>query len=281
MRTLLWLCVGLAAGVAISFGVQRALSARGDEPEPLADVEEAGAEATSTARTRRPRPLVITDVYTSDDAAQAALAEREAMERVADMILSSAVERSESSIDTGGTVAGLFVGDPPAAVDADTPTVAAPAEAEDVDPLTAAMEDEVTRVVEGFLRDAVEGRDVQAYLSALDEDFQYTFDGGTPDDIDDDIVYAGDDYRGMVAEELFDQYPTARVQLSEPYELQLQGADVATVEYDYDMSLRGPDGSRDLRGAASFLLMRGGTRGDTDAWRIVDWVDSPPQQRER
>ena len=162
MRTLLWLCVGLAAGVAISFGVQRALSARGDEPEPLADVEEAGAEATSTARTRRPRPLVITDVYTSDDAAQAALAEREAMERVADMILSSAVERSESSIDTGGTVAGLFVGDPPAAVDADTPTVAAPAETEDVDPLTAAMEDEVTRVVEGFLRDAVEGRDVQA-----------------------------------------------------------------------------------------------------------------------
>jgi len=280
----MWLCVGLAAGVAISFAIQRGLSTPADDPEPLADIEAEEAEAAeigSAERTRRPRPLVITDVYTSDEAAQAALAEREAMERVADMILSSPPERPEGSIDTSGTVAGLFDDDSPVPAEVDAPADPAAPQTEPGDPRAAALEAEVTRVVEGFLRDAVEGRDVQAYLSALDEDFQYTFDGGTPDDFDDDVVYAGDDYRGMASEELFDRYPTARVQLSEPYDLQLQGADVATVEYDYDMSLRGPNGSRDLQGAASFLLMRGGTRGDTDAWRIVDWVDSPPRQRDR
>ncbi|MBT3270856.1 nuclear transport factor 2 family protein [Candidatus Poribacteria bacterium] len=291
MRTFVWLFVGLAAGLVVAFTVQRALPTPDAAPESasedIADATEGPArivgDAVAPASTRREAPLVITDVYTTDEAAQRALDEREAMARVAEVIFSSDAERPEAAIQTSGTTAGLFASD--AGVDTgpgqqDTSaTLPGPDEAP-VDPVTAALQQEVTRVVEGFLRDAVEGRDVQAYLTALDEDFRYTFDGGTPADDIDDVVYEGDDYRDMVVGELFEQFPVADVTLSDPYELVLRGADAATVEYDYDMSLRGPGNSRDLAGSASFLLMRGGTRGDTDAWRIVDWVDSPPRSRE-
>ena len=291
MRTFVWLSVGLAAGLVIAFAVQRTLPASGTAPESAVETvgettaDDADTAGAATVPTRRPAPLVITDVYTTDEAAQAALDEREAIARVAEMILAPEPQRPEAGIDTSGTIAGLFS----AGSDADTTAGGqdtsaafqdAPAE-EPVDPVTAALQQEVTRVVEGFLRDAVEGRDVQAYLTALDDDFRYTFDGGTPADDIDDVVYEGDDYREMVVGQLFEQFPMADVTLSDPYELVIRGADAATVEYDYDMSLRGPDGSRDLAGTASFLLMRGGTRGDTDAWRIVDWVDSPPRSRDR
>ncbi len=275
MRTFLWLCIGLAAGLAISFAVQRILS----NPDSPADVVEDDADADATvgaARAPRRAPaLVITDVYTTDEAAQAALDEREAIDRVVDAILSSEPRRPESGITTSGTIAGLF--ESSAAADMAVEETATEA----IDPYTAALEQEVVSVVEGFLRDAIESRNVQAYLTALDEDFRYTADGGTPADTADDVVFDGDEYREMAASQLFEGYPIADVTLSPPYELVVQGADMATVQYDYEMSLRGPEGSRDLAGAASFLLMRGGTRGDTDAWRIVDWVDSPPRSRER
>ncbi len=278
MRTWLWLCVGLAAGLAISFAVQRTLSTP-DPPTALVDdADEAEVDLDALPPAYRPPPLVITDVYTTDEAAQAALEEREAMRRVAEAILSSPPERAESGVSTSDTIAGLFASDS-AAPTQDTASLAG--EEPPVDPVTAALEQEVTRVVEGFLRDAIEGRDVQAYLTALDEDFRYTADGGTPGDATDDVVYDGDDYRDMAVEQLFEGYPLADVTLSPPYELELKGADVATVQYDYEMSLRGPEGSRDLAGVASFLLKCGCTQGVTDAWRSGVWVDSPPRARAR
>ncbi|MDA1190989.1 MAG: hypothetical protein O3A46_04810, partial [Candidatus Poribacteria bacterium] len=136
---------------------------------------------------------------------------------------------------------------------------------------------QVVDLVEGFLRDAVITRNVQAYLSVLDDEFQYTFDNGTPTNLDDDRIFNAEEYEQVAVSQLFDRNNRANVALSPPRRFEQLQPDVASISYDYDMNLIGSsNNNRRMSGTASFLLVRGGTSGDSVSWRILEWVDSPP-----
>lgn len=132
----------------------------------------------------------------------------------------------------------------------------------------------VIATVEGALREAVMRRDVQAFLSALDEGFQYSHDRGTPENPDDDFLIQGDDvYQEIVMNRLFrpgDQ--EAIVEMSRPRDFQMAD-DVAVISYDYGMAFRGQTGGRQSVGTAQIYVTR--ARDGSDAWRIIGWSDGP------
>ncbi len=132
----------------------------------------------------------------------------------------------------------------------------------------------VIATVEGALREAVMRRDMQAFLSSLDEGFQYSHDRGTPENPDDDFLIQGDDvYREIVMNRLFrpdDQ--EAIVEMSRPRDFQMTD-NVAVITYDYGMAFRGQTGDRQNIGSAQIYVTR--ARDGSDAWRIISWSDGP------
>ena len=132
----------------------------------------------------------------------------------------------------------------------------------------------VIATVEGALREAVVRRDVQAFVAALDTEFQYSHDRGTPQNPDDDILLQGEDaHREIVMNRLFHPEATqAIVQMSRPRDFQMS-ENVAVVTYDYGMAFRGAAGDRPDLGTAEFYVTR--ARDGSDAWRIIGWADGP------
>jgi len=218
--------------------------------------------------------FVLYDVYTSDAAAEKAYQEQLRAQAAA-----QAAAEEEPFIPE--TFAGLL----DSLVDASesTPPVAnepewTPHTTEPTPPLTPStlqLRREVQSLVERFLRDAFNARDADAYLAALDEDFRYTYDAGTPDNPDDDRSYRGRGYEAIGIHRVFERYTEIESELSPPRGFQLLRPDAAQVTYDYDISLRNARESRRIGGTATFLVMRGGSSGDTNEWRIVEWYDVP------
>ncbi len=132
----------------------------------------------------------------------------------------------------------------------------------------------VIATVEGALREAVMRRDVQAFLSALDEGFQYSHDRGTPQNPDDDFLIQGDDvYQEIVMNRLFRPDDNeAIVEMSRPRDFQMAD-NVAVISYDYGMAFRGQTGARQSVGSAQIYVTR--ARDGSDAWRIIGWSDGP------
>ena len=132
----------------------------------------------------------------------------------------------------------------------------------------------VIATVEGALREAVMRRDVQAFLSALDEGFQYSHDRGTPENMDDDFLIQGDDvYQEIVMNRLFRPDDNeALVEMSRPRDFKMTD-NVAVISYDYGMAFRGQTGNRQSVGSAQIYVTR--ARDGSDAWRILGWSDGP------
>lgn len=132
----------------------------------------------------------------------------------------------------------------------------------------------VIATVEGALREAVMRRDVQAFLSALDEGFQYSHDRGTPENLDDDFLIQGDDvYQEIVMNRLFrPDDAEALVEMSRPRDFKMTD-NVAVISYDYGMAFRGQTGNRQSVGSAQIYVTR--ARDGSDAWRIISWSDGP------
>lgn len=236
--------------------------------------ETATEEHLSSSR-RRSTGFVLHDVYTSDAAAEKAYREQLQAQTLAQEedemlvpetfigLLDSLLEESESSALASGEGESEWT----------SSTTTSPP----VTPSTLQSRREVESLVEGFLRDAFHERDPEAYLAALDEDFRYTY--ASPDDPNGGRSYRGRGYETIGIYRLFERFPNIRSELSPPREFQLIRPDAAQITYDYDITLRNPQESRRVAGTATFLVVRGGTSGDSDEWRIVEWYDIPLPRR--
>lgn len=254
------------------------------------------SEPVAVASVREAEPprqaLVLTDIYTTEAAAEQAYIERVKAEALAQQVFGSTSEGGASDGDARipETFAGLFDSfiDPSMLQDEDdarpdrlwTAETDLPLTAQSVEQAAAAQRD-VDRVVNGFLRLAFAGHDADQYLAALDVDYQYTHNGGTPNDASDDRYHRGIEYEAIGINRLMARYTDAAVRLSRPQDFELIRPGVAQVTYDYDMRLANAVESRRVAGTATFLLMRGGTTGTSPDWRIVEWYDSPPVVRAR
>jgi hypothetical protein len=247
------------------------------------------ADELAPRATEPPRQaFVLTDVYTSDAAAENAYVEKLQAQALAQQIFG---EDDSSVPQIPESFVGLF--DAFAQEDASEwaalneepsgPSLADQLREPDVLNRTLspaaqlAAQQEVTVFMEAFLRDTFRARDADAYLDALDEDFQYTHNSGTPDDPSDDRSYRGIGYEQIGIHRLFERFDSVAVGLSKPRDFNLIRPGVAEVTYDYDMRFRNRTEARRIAGTASFLLMRGGAQGNSSDWRIVEWYDMPPR----
>lgn len=249
-------------------------------PPPRRELSSSASASTETVTEERPPSprrrstgFVLHDVYTSDAAAEKAYMEQlQAQTRAPEEnemlipdtfigLLDSLLEESES----------------PALASAEsewTPSTTTPPP---VTPAILQSRREVESLVEGFLRDAFHERNPEAYLAALDDDFRYTY--ASPNDPNGGRSYRGRGYEAVGIYRLFERFPNIRSELSPPREFQLLRPDAAQITYDYDITLRNTRESRRVAGTATFLVVRGGTSGDSDEWRIVEWYDVPLQRR--
>ena len=296
--------VGLAAGTAggaVYFGFYHGRSSEPPEALDQSPVMERQAQGGGSIEGQDGNqeentglydsgPLILRDVYTSEEAAQRAMATRSPAASGASASSSAGfapapVSDYEEEDLLSEPLPGLFQlpssssAPPPAAASAAAPGLLSAEdqarEAEDPALMTPEAA-EIIATVEGALRRAVMERNIQAFFSAVDEGIQYSYDPGTPDMPDDDMLRQGNDfYRDIVLNRLFrPDTEQAVVELSPPRNFQLNG-DAAIITYDYSMEFLGRAGRNQVGGTSDIYLMRGGLEGESDGWRIVNWADSP------
>ena len=221
----------------------------------------------------------MNDVYTSDAAAEKAYMEQVQAQAVAQGAYDDdGMLIPETFIGLLDSLAGETDGATDESVSNEPEWTPSTVTTAPVTPSTLLSRREVQSVVEGFLQDAFNARDADAYVAALDDDFRYTYDAGTPDDPDDDRSYRGRGYETIGIHRVFDRFTNIESELSTPRDFQLLRQEAAQVTYDYDIALRNTRETRRVGGTATFLVMRGGASGDSDDWRIVEWYDVPPER---
>jgi hypothetical protein len=249
------------------------LSRSMDTPVPVA----APARKRPVTQPRRERGFVLNDVYTSDAAAEKAYMEQiQAQAAVQGATDEAGMLVPETFIGLLDSLAGETEGAADESASNEPEWMPSAVTPLPVTPSALQTRRAVQSVVERFLRDAFNERDADAYVAALDEDFRYTYDAGTPDNPDDDRSYRGRGYETIGIHRVFERFTDIESELSPPRDFQLLRQDAAQITYDYDIALRNPRETRRVGGTATFLVMRGGTTGESDDWRIVEWYDIPP-----
>ncbi|GIX05992.1 MAG: hypothetical protein KatS3mg115_0395 [Candidatus Poribacteria bacterium] len=270
MRGTIALLITLALGGMLILATVQQRRRYQDVPSVPTTEETMGERARVTLPP--PRPLELTDVYTSE-AARLTAESRAVGSGIGPGGTPTAPEpasvpESEEALPEAIPLAGLLGAE---ATDGELPIPVEPPEGQPLGEEAAA----VLFTVEAFLRDAVELGDVETYVSLLDDEFLYSYNNGTPEQLEDDRVLRRDQYLQWIVPELFQPWDAAEVDLSPPRDLVWIAPDLVAVRYDYDMRFRSADRSRRFVGTADLLLRR----DETDAWRVLEWGDAPPDRQ--
>ena len=129
----------------------------------------------------------------------------------------------------------------------------------------------IKSVIEEQWKNSLETFDIEGYMSAIwEDDFFYVSDMGTPDNMDDDVIFRGGQEERAGALNMFGTFDDIELSLYRNGDIEFLSETVAMADYDYGLKLVSlTHGVSYPSGRMFFILeLREGA-----GWRILEWYD--------
>ncbi|RKU29742.1 hypothetical protein C6499_08145 [Candidatus Poribacteria bacterium] len=129
----------------------------------------------------------------------------------------------------------------------------------------------IRSVIQEQWRDGLETYDIQGYMSAIwADDFFYASDMGTPDDLDDDMIFRGGQQEREGTMKMFDVTEDIELNLYKNGDIEFLSGTVAMADYDYDLRLDLSHGGQSNPSGRMVFILELRENGE---WRILEWYD--------
>ena len=129
----------------------------------------------------------------------------------------------------------------------------------------------IRSVVENQWENSFENYDIDGYMAAIwENDFFYTSDMGTPDNLNDDMILRSGAQERAAALNMFNNTQDIELNLSRNGDIEFLSDTLAMADYDYQLKLVFPEhGAGYPSGRMIFIL----ELRENDEWRILEWYD--------
>ena len=129
----------------------------------------------------------------------------------------------------------------------------------------------IRSVIQEQWRDGLETYDIQGYMSAIwEDDFFYASDMGTPDDLDDDMIFRGGQQEREGTLKMFNVTENIELNLYKNGDIEFLSGTVAMADYDYDLRLDLSHGGQSNPSGRMVFILELRENGE---WRILEWYD--------
>ena len=128
----------------------------------------------------------------------------------------------------------------------------------------------IVSVIELQWRNAFEAYDIEGYMSAVwEDDFFYISDMGTPNNMDDDVIFRGGQEERQSALRIFNNARDIKMDLSKNGDVEFLSETLAMVEYNYGVRFTFEGSESYPSGRMVFVL----EHREEGGWRILEWYD--------
>lgn len=129
----------------------------------------------------------------------------------------------------------------------------------------------IKSVIEDQWKNSLEAFDIEGYMSAIwEDDFFYVSDMGTPDNMDDDIIFRSGQEERIGALNMFGAFDDIELNLYRNGDIEFLSETVAMADYDYGLKLVSPAHGVSYPSGRMFFILE--LREDGE-WRILEWYD--------
>ena len=126
-------------------------------------------------------------------------------------------------------------------------------------------------VIEEQWGNSLETHDIEGYMSAIWEDgFFYVSDMGTPDNLDDDLIFRSSTQEREGTLKMFDTFHNIDLNLSKNGNTEFLSETLAIVDYDYDLKLASTAHAVSNPSGRMIFILELRENGE---WRILEWYD--------
>jgi len=128
----------------------------------------------------------------------------------------------------------------------------------------------IVSVIELQWRNAFETYDIEGYMSAIwEDDFFYISDMGTPNNMDDDVIFRGGQEERQGTLRIFNNTRDIKMDISKNGDVEFLSETLAMVEYNYDVRFTFESSESYPSGRMVFVL----EHREEGGWRILEWYD--------
>lgn len=128
----------------------------------------------------------------------------------------------------------------------------------------------IESVIELQWRNAFETYDLEGYMSAIwENDFFYISDMGTPNNMDDDVIFRGGQEERKAALRIFNNTHQIKMGLSKTGDVEFLSDTLAMVEYNYNIRFTVEGNESNPSGSMVFVM----EHREEGGWRILQWYD--------
>ncbi len=129
----------------------------------------------------------------------------------------------------------------------------------------------IKSVIENQWKNGLESFDIEGYMSAIwEDDFFYVSDMGTPDNMDDDIIFRSGHEERAGALNMFGAFDDIELSLYRNGDIEFLSETVAMADYDYGLKLDSPLHGTSYPSGRMFFILELRENGE---WRILEWYD--------
>ena len=129
----------------------------------------------------------------------------------------------------------------------------------------------IKSVIQEQWANSLETYNIEGYMSAIwEDDFFYVSDMGTPDNLDDDIIFRGGQEEREGTLKMFDANQSIELNLYQNGDVEFLSDTFAMADYDYDLRLNWSHGERSNPSGRMFFILELRENGE---WRILEWYD--------
>ena len=129
----------------------------------------------------------------------------------------------------------------------------------------------IKSVIEDQWKNSLETFDIEGYMSAIwEDDFFYVSDLGTPDNMDDDIIFRGGQEERAGALNMFGAFDNIALSLYRNGDIEFLSETVAMADYDYGLKLVSPAHGVSYPSGRMFFILE---FREGAGWRILEWYD--------
>ena len=129
----------------------------------------------------------------------------------------------------------------------------------------------IKTTIEDQWRNSLETYDIEGYMSAIWEDsFFYVSDMGTPDNLDDDLIFRSGQQEREGILNMFRTSDDIELNLYRNGDIEFLSDTLAIADYDYELKLFSPMHGKSYPSGRMIFILELREGGD---WRILEWYD--------
>lgn len=129
----------------------------------------------------------------------------------------------------------------------------------------------IKSVIQDQWANGLETYNIEGYMSAIwEDDFFYVSDLGTPDNLNDDIIFRGGQQEREGIANMFNRNDSIELNLYQNGNVEFLSDTLAMVDYEYDLRLNWLHGEQSNPTGRMIFIMELRENGE---WRILEWYD--------